>query len=549
MSESDTFRVMAIHALFYCERLFYLEEVEEIRRADKKVWQGRRLHEELDEDGEIVEISAESPQLGLRGKLDAFRKRDGSLFPVEHKKGKCKRTPDGGKEAWKSDRMQAVAYALLLEQHSGQTVEEARIRYHEDNHTVRLSINEEDKKELSEAIERAAELSSTTDRPPVTEDERKCVHCSLSPVCLPEETRVTKQDEKEESEKPIARLFPPDAERRSLHVVTQGARVRKTGRKLKVSKKEEVLDEIGIRNISDVVLHGFVQITTQAERLCAYENIPVHYITTSGKHLGAFSQKNVAVQRRIRQYEALTDEDLCLVLSKKLVTAKTELQLRHLLRATRDKSSIRDTIQEDISGIRKAISRISNADDRGELRGYEGNVSKFYFSALPRLLTEKIDDRLRPAGRSRRPPKDPFNAILSFGYTMLYRDVLTAIHRVGLEPGFGFFHQPRSSAAPLALDLVEIFRVPIVDMAAIGAVNREQFDYEHDFRIYEEKVWLDDAGRDAFIEAYERRKHTQYKHPVLDYSLSYARMIELEVRLLEKEWSGEPGLFAKLRIR
>ena len=89
----------------------------------------------------------------------------------------------------------------------------------------------------------------------------------------------------------------------------------------------------------------------------------------------------------------------------------------------------------------------------------------------------------------------------------------------------------------------------MVDVPVLGAVNRRTFDPGGDFTIAGPQVWLSDSGRPKMIEVYERRKHEEYRHPVLDYSISFARMIELEVRLLEKEWSGEPGLFARLRTR
>ena len=154
-----------------------------------------------------------------------------------------------------------------------------------------------------------------------------------------------------------------------------------------------------------------------------------------------------------------------------------------------------------------------------------------------------------PRGRSKRPPRDRFNALLSWGYGLLYRDVVTALVRVGLEPALGVLHQPSSTALPLALDLMELFRVPMVDVPVLGAVNRRTFDAEEDFAVSGEQVWLSALGRRKMLEVYERRKHEEYRHPALRYSLSFVRMVELEARLLEKEWSGEPGLFARLRLR
>src|SRR3954469_19962193 len=114
-------RVMSLHALAYCTRLFYLEEVEEIRVADARVYAGRELHASLeaDEDGERTQLDLADPALGLIGKVDAIRRRDGSLLPYEHKRGRARR--DGKMaEAWPSDRLQVVAYAALIESATGQ---------------------------------------------------------------------------------------------------------------------------------------------------------------------------------------------------------------------------------------------------------------------------------------------------------------------------------------------------------------------------------------------------------------------------------------------
>ena len=112
-------RVMALHALAYCERLFYLEEIEEIRIADDAVYAGRRLHEELAADEEeIVSLILESETLGIRGKVDCLRRRNGQLIPYEHKRGRSARG-ENGPQSWPSDRLQVCACSLLLEQHTG----------------------------------------------------------------------------------------------------------------------------------------------------------------------------------------------------------------------------------------------------------------------------------------------------------------------------------------------------------------------------------------------------------------------------------------------
>src|SRR5438445_2529522 len=140
-SHAPPVRVMALHALTYCPRLFYLEEVEEIRVADERVYAGRELHAglEADEEGDWTSLELTSPALGLTGKVDCVRRRDGSYLPYEHKRGQPRRdqppgvdTP-GSPEAWPSDRLQLIAYAVLLEEAFAQPIAEGRVRYHAAN--------------------------------------------------------------------------------------------------------------------------------------------------------------------------------------------------------------------------------------------------------------------------------------------------------------------------------------------------------------------------------------------------------------------------------
>ena len=227
MNESENhfspIRVMALHALAYCERLFYLEEVEEIRVADAAVYAGRALHEDLkpadDEAGEWSEHEMTSEALGIMGKVDVFRRRDGVIIPYEHKRGRPRRVGKKA-EAWPADAVQVAAYALLLEEETGEPIPEGRVRYHAENATVRVPLDDAARSLVLKSIERARLLRQSSDRPPVASNDRLCLKCSLSPVCLPEEERAAADPAWE----PI-RLFPPDRELKTIHVTSPGAKV------------------------------------------------------------------------------------------------------------------------------------------------------------------------------------------------------------------------------------------------------------------------------------------------------------------------------------
>ncbi len=549
--EDPLISVAALHALAYCERLFYLEEVERLRLADAAVYAGRRLHVELaQEDGDSVErLEFESGQLGIRGAVDMLRTRDGELIPYEHKRGRSAGSP-GAREAWRTDRIQIGAYALLAEESHGRTISEGRVRYHADNVTVRVPIDRDLRDQVRAMIERARVLRSAIDRPPVTDNDRLCKRCSLAPVCLPEEARLGVgggDDERDDSG--LLRLLPPHPEGQTIHVLESGATVGRSANQLVVRGREEADTVIPIVEVGQVVVHGYAQITAQALRMCAERGIGVHWMTFGGNLVGSLAPSAPSAQRHLRQFRALSDDARALGLARRLVIAKLETQLRYVLRSTRDTDGRSQEAERCCDRIRDALRRAAHADSAESLLGYEGTGAAAYFEALPLLLASELGERFRFDGRNRQPPRDRVNAILSFAYGMLYREVLQAIISVGLHPGVGFYHRPRSAAHPLALDVMELFRVPIVDMAVIPAINRRTFDADDDFRELPGRILLSDSGRRKVVEIIERRKADTWRHSVVGYSLSYARLIELEVRLLEKEWMGEGGLFAKFRLR
>ena len=541
--DQPSVRVMALHALAYCERLFYLEEVEELRVADHAVHAGRTLHEaevDLNREWQSLELASES--WGIRGKVDFARYRDGKLVAIEHKKGRSK-----GDAAWETDILQVTAYAVLLAEHFGKPVPEGRIRYHATNKTVRVPVDDTARERLRAAVARARELSRSLQRPPVTDNENLCAKCSLAPVCLPEESRLAAAvdgDDVAAVSKP-RRLFPKHDARRTLHVVDRDALVKRSGLQFVVRTAGGEERKYPGMDIGAVILHGSAQITSQAVHFAAANDVAVHWISGGGAYVGGLAPP-AGVQRRLRQYQALQDGGLCVRLARRAAEAKIENQVRFIARQSRTRN-VREEAKPLLKAMRVQAAQVRRCIDADALRGCEGIAARAYFSALG-LLLNPDQEHMAWNGRSRRPPRDGFNAALSFGYALLYREVMAAIIAVGLDSTVGFFHTPRSAAHPLALDLMELFRTTLWDMPLVASVNRRQWNEEH-LVPSRNQVWLSDEGKRLAVSLFEQRKQESWKHPVLSYSLSYARSIELEARLLEKEWSGEDGLFARMRLR
>ncbi len=268
-----------------------------------------------------------------------------------------------------------------------------------------------------------------------------------------------------------------------------------------------------------------------------------------GRFIAGITASPGRVQQRIRQYRALSDPGQCLNLARRTVHTKIEGQLKYLLRATRGSELPRVTIRTSLERMRESLRKLEQAASLDTLRGLEGMAAKSYFASIPAILSDRLPDDLRPNGRSKHPPKDAFNGLLSFGYQMLFGLVHRSLLAVGLEPALGYYHQPRSAAPPLVLDLMEVFRVPLVDMPVIASLNRMQWNLTDDFTQAGTHVWMSDSGRKKAISLFESRLQETARHPHTGTAMSYARLVELEARLLEKECSGAPGLFARLRIR
>src|SRR5262249_48496029 len=235
---------------------------------------------------------------------------------------------------------QVIAYALLLEDAFGQAVPEGRIRYHAANVTVRVPIDQAARDDLRRAVELARSLRNSVERPPITDNERLCARCSLAPVCLPEEVRHDREPERD----PV-RLFPPDRDGATLHVVAQGAHVGCSYDSLVVKPREGPETKHPIRGIDTLLLHGFAQVSTQALRKCVEHGVGVHWLTTTGHHTGSLVPTAGQVQRRLRQYRALADEAVCLRLARQLVQAKVQGQHGYLLRASRgDEAALSEAV-------------------------------------------------------------------------------------------------------------------------------------------------------------------------------------------------------------
>jgi CRISPR-associated protein Cas1 len=244
---------------------------------------------------------------------------------------------------------------------------------------------------------------------------------------------------------------------------------------------------------------------------------------------------------RAAQFAAAAEPARALALAKEFVSAKVQNQ-RTMLRRNASPSP-----DHALGAMAALIGRVEEAPTLDTLRGFEGAAAACYFGELGSMLRPpKHLDEDAPlqaftfdfAARNRRPPCDPVNAMLSFGYALLAKESTVALMAVGLDPYWGFLHQPRHGRPALALDLMEEFRPLVVDSAVVTAVNTGMVT-PTDFRRTGTACVLEPGGRKSFIRAYETRLDQLATHPVFDYRCSWRRLIALQAQVLARVLRGD----------
>jgi CRISPR-associated protein Cas1 len=376
------------------------------------------------------------------------------------------------------------------------------------------------------------------------------------PICLPDELSCLQSAEESgaevgEERRPsragaaIRRLHPARDDRLPLYVQEHGARVGIKGHCLIVSRRDQPAQEARLANTSQVSLFGNVQLTTQAMRALLQRGVPVSFFTTGGWLVGrAVGMESKNVELRVAQYAAARDCDFCLSMARALVRSKVR-NCRTLLRR-----NLRESDPEVLGGLRRSTRRAMQMSSLAELLGVEGTAARLYYGAFAGMLKAGSigAQDFGFAGRNRRPPRDPINALLSFAYALLVKEFSFALTNVGLDPMLGYYHQPRFGRPALALDLMEEFRPIVADSVVITVINNGEVR-NSDFLCTPTGTALKPGGRKRFILAYERRMDQLVTHRVFGYRISYRRVLEVQARLLSRLLMGELDSYPTFQTR
>ena len=274
-------------------------------------------------------------------------------------------------------------------------------------------------------------------------------------------------------------------------------------------------------------------------------NVCLTYLTAHGRYIGriepAFSKNSVL---RRAQYAASFDTAQTLTLARGFVAGKLANLRVTLLRAARNTEGL--SVDSAVDAIRRAERHVEPADNIDTLRGHEGEGSAAYFGVFNRLI--KAEGISFPK-RVRRPPTDPVNALLSFGYALLANDIHAAVQVLGFDPYCGYLHADRYGRPSLALDLMEEFRPIIVDAVVLACLNKRILQLT-DFEVSLGEVHrLKPEARKKFLVQYEERKQTEIQHPVFAYRATYQRCFELQARILAKRIQGEIEQYEPFVVR
>ncbi len=319
----------------------------------------------------------------------------------------------------------------------------------------------------------------------------------------------------------------------TLYITTPESYLSKDGQNVVVSVRQREVFRIPIINIEGIVTFGYMGASPGLMKLCSDNNVSLTFLSPHGRFISRIQGKTKGnVLLRKRQYQLADDAEWSLHLAQIIISGKIQNYRNILRRYLRDYGfnvDVKNAAQL-LDTYKREIFRCQNKDI---LIGVEGMAANRYFDVFPHLLTQQRD--VFPfSGRSRRPPKDAINAMLSLAYTLLTNDVTAALETVGLDPYVGFLHTLRPGRTSLALDLVEELRAYMGDRFVLSLINRRQVSPK-DFIFQGDKgVQLTENGRRTFLSAWQTRKKDTIVHPFLNEKISVGLVPYAQAMLLAR---------------
>ena len=322
----------------------------------------------------------------------------------------------------------------------------------------------------------------------------------------------------------------------TLYLMTAGSYLSKDGETAVISIDREVKARIPFHIILNVVVFEEIILTPSLLHAFAERGISVTFLSYSGRLLcrvDAPGSGNVLLRRCHFRYADSTEKTL--EFARAVVAGKVQNTRTFLLRASRDTQSEADklSIREVINSLGGVISSLSQARTVDEVRGYEGRAAERYFSIFSKLIKQQNNEFVFTL-RTRRPPLDPVNALLSFGYALLLNDCIAALTAVGLDISVGFLHTDRPGRPSLGLDLMEEFRALFVDRLVVRLINRREVKASGFVKREGGSVEMSEETKKRLIEAYQERKKDFIIHPLLEQETKIGLLPFIQARILAR---------------
>jgi len=525
-----------LNEFVYCPRLFYLEYVQSEFAHSEDTLAGRLVHrrvdreqgglpppEQLDAADRVAAsgVLLSSERLGLTARIDLLEGENGEVRPVDYKKG-----APGRHGPWEPDRVQLCAQGMILED-NGYRCSAGVLYYAATRQRFTVPFESALRDRVLEAAREARHAAAQALPPAPLVDSPKCPRCSLAGICLPDEVNLLRGVSLDD----VRRLVPARDDAGPVYVLEQGAAVGKSGERLTVRRPDGSEESVRLLDASHLCLYGNAQVSAQAIRGLAEREIPIFHLTFGG-WLAAVTTglPHRNVELRARQYRTAEDATAALGFARAFVAGKIRNQ-RTMLRR-----NARDDVAAVLRELRRLARRAQEAPAAEELLGIEGLAARAYFAHFGSLLRNSFEFDFR--ARVRRPPVDPVNALLSFLYSLLAKECVSALLAVGLDPYRGLFHRVHYGRPSLALDLAEEFRPLVADSVVLTLVNNGMVG-PPDFVRRGPACALKDQARRTVIEAFETRLDALIRHPIFGYAVSYRRVIFVQARLLARAIAGE----------
>lgn len=324
----------------------------------------------------------------------------------------------------------------------------------------------------------------------------------------------------------------------AIYLVEQGTSIYKDYQRFIIHVSEKSKLEVPIREVQQILVFGNIQLSMSVIQACLQEEIAVLFLSQSGRYHGhLWSAESRDLEKELVQVEKCSDACFQFNVSRAIVYGKLMNSKQLLLRFNRKRKN--REVEKAIAGITQDIEALELIDNLDTLRGYEGIGAARYFPAFGKLIT---NSKFEFCLRNRQPPTDPVNSLLSFGYTLLFNNVLSFIIAEGLSPYLGNFHYGERQKPYLAFDLMEEFRSPIVDGLVLKIIHKSLLKPQ-DFDIVPSTggVYLNQSARRVFLKQFETRMNEEVSHPDLQSKVTYRHAIQLQVRRYKRSLlSGIP---------